>query len=237
MPPTARLIAVLVLAVGAAALPLGAWRQLGVLFALVALLATVARLPAKLMLVRMTGPLGFVFLASVGLLVLVPGDPLVRVGFLQVSDAGLLRFGSVLGRAIVALGAAVVLVTTTSFPELLHALREIRLPKVVTTALGLAYRLLYILVDEVERLQRAARSRNAGAGSARRRRVLVGVAAAGLARTFARGERTHRAMLARGYRGDLPTLSEQRWDRRSVVALVTLVTLVGVTTVSAYVGR
>ena len=66
------------------------------------------------------------------------------------------RFGFVLGRASVALTAAVVLVSTTSFPELLQALRQLRLPAVVTTALGLGYRLLYLLVDEIERLQRAA---------------------------------------------------------------------------------
>ncbi len=139
-----------------------------------------------------------------------------------------------LGRASVALGAAVVLVSTTSFPELLHALRELHLPHVVTASLGVGYRLLYILVDELERLQRAARSRNAGGGSAARRRVLVGITAAGLSRAFARGERTHRAMLARGYAGDMPTLSSQRWDRRSALVLAGLTVLVGAVLVGAH---
>jgi cobalt/nickel transport system permease protein len=105
----------------------------------------------------------------------------------------------------------------------------------VTTALGLGYRLLYLLVDEFERLQRAARSRNADSGATRRRRLLVGITAAGLARAFARGERTHRAMLARGFVGDLPSLAPKSWDFRTGLALVVLIVAVVATAVSAHV--
>lgn len=233
--PTVRVLATAVLAAGAAALPFGAWLPLAVLLLLVLVIARSARLPARQMVVRAAGPFVFVLAASAGLLVLVPGDPVLTIGVLEVTDQGADRFAFVLGRASVALGAAVVLVSTTSFPELLHALRELRLPHVVTASLGVGYRLLYILVDELERLQRAARSRNAGAGATTRRRVLVGITAAGLARAFSRGERTHRAMLARGYAGDMPSLSSQEWDRRSTVALAGLVLLVGLVLAGAHV--
>jgi cobalt ECF transporter T component CbiQ len=182
----------------------------------VVLLSRLAHLPLSRLIARMTGPLVFVFLVSVGLLVLVPGARIASVGWLVVTDAGLLRFTSALGRGAVALGAAVVLVSTTTFPELLHALRQLRLPRTVTTALGLAYRLFYTVVDEVERLQRTARSRNLGSGAARRRTMAAGIAAAALTRSLARAERTYRAMLARGYRGDLLSLSHTTWDARAI---------------------
>jgi cobalt/nickel transport system permease protein len=232
--PTARVLAAITIAVGTAALPLGAWGHLCVLAGLVALFAAAAHLPASLIVRRLAGPFVFVLAASTGLLFLVPGTPLIRVGPFGISDTGLQRFGFVLGRASVALTAAVVLVSTTSFPELLQALRQLRLPAVVTTALGLGYRLLYLLVDEFERLQRAARSRNADSGATRRRRLLVGITAAGLARAFARGERTHRAMLARGFVGDLPSLAPKSWDFRTGLALVVLIVAVVATAVSAH---
>lgn len=235
--PTARLVGTATLACGAALLPLGAWAALLVLFTVVVFLAGVARVPARAIVARMSGPFVFVLVASTGLLFLVPGEAVARIGAITVSDAGLERFGFVLGRATVALGAAVVLVSTTTFPQLLSAFRQLRLPAVVTTSLALAYRLIYLLVDEMERLQRAAKSRNAGAGAASRRRLLVGVTAAGLARAFARGERTHSAMLARGYRGEVVALESLQWSARQVALLAGLIVVVLATVISAHLLR
>ena len=235
--PTARVIGTVTLACGAALLPLGAWVALLVLFALVVFVAAAARLPAHAIIARMSGPFVFVLVASAGLLFLVSGNPVARIGPITISDTGLERFAFVLGRASVALGAAVVLVSTTTFPQLLGAFRQLHLPVVVTTSLAVAYRLIYLLVDEMERLQRAARSRNAGGGTASRRRLLIGVTAAGLSRAFARGERTHRAMLARGYRGEIVTLESVRWSPLQGALLAGLVVVVLTTVILAHMAR
>ena len=205
-PPTVRLVVTVIIALGAAVLPLGAWTQIGALGLLVLMLAAIARIRAAVFLRRLLAPLAFVALVSVAVLVLAPGAPRLTLGPLTLTDTGLLRFGSALGRAAVALGATVVLVSTTRFTQLLEALRQLRLPTVVTTSLGLAYRYLYVLTDEVERLRRAARSRNAAAGAAPRRRLLIGIAATSLRRSFDRSERIHHAMLGRGYTGHMPAL-------------------------------
>ncbi|MEJ2184917.1 MAG: cobalt ECF transporter T component CbiQ [Gemmatimonadota bacterium] len=223
--PTARVLGTVVVALAAALLPLGAWPQMAVLTLLVLIIALIARIPLAVLAARLGPPLGFVLLVSAAVPVLVPGTPVLRIGPLSVSDAGLLRFASVIGRALPALGAAVVLVSTLRFTELVQALRDLRLPDVVTTALGLAYRYLYILTDEVEQLLRAARSRNAGAGSATRRRLLVGITAASLSRSFARSERVQQAMLARGYRDAIPALRPRPMDPGSAFVLATLCVL------------
>jgi len=233
-PPVIRLLGTVVLAVGAAALPLGAWIQIASLAILVAALTAVARVPARVLAVRMSGPLAFAMLASVALLFLVPGETVLELGWLVVTDQGLLRFGSALGRSAVALGAAVVLVSTTGFPDLVLALRQLRLPKAVTASLGLSYRLLYILTDEVERMKRAALSRNAGGGERKWRRLLMALAAAALGRSLARGERTYRAMLARGFRGEIPSLRSYRVSVQTVVLLGLLFVTVASITLSAY---
>ncbi len=217
--PSARLGIVLVVAVAAASLPLGAWLQMGILLLLVLVLAAAAGMKPQTLALRSSGPLLFVLLASTALLFLVPGETAARLGPLTVTDQGLLRFGSVLGRALPAIGAAVLLVSTTRFPEVVEALRALRFPLVVTSSLGLAYRFLYLLIDELERLRRAAESRNAGGGTTRRRRISAGFAATAVVRTFARSERTHRAMRARGYEGRLPTLHPHPLDRRSGLVL------------------
>lgn len=224
--PVVRVLGTVILALGAALLPLGAWAQMAALGLLVLGLATLARLRPGAFLARFLPPFGFVLLVSVAILALAPGEVVVRVGPLGITDAGLLRFGSAAGRAAVAIGAAVVLVSTTSFPELVRALQALRLPEVVTTSLGLAYRYLYVLTDEVARLRRAARSRNAGEGSASRRQLLTGIAAAAFQRSFARSERVYQAMLSRGYTGAMPSLRAPRRAGHPVVDVVVLGVLV-----------
>lgn len=232
--PPARLLAMVTVALGTAVLPIGAWPQMAALLVLVLAFAAAARIPAAAFARRLAGPLALVLLGSCAVLVLAPGEPVWALGPVHLTDAGLVRFGSVLGRATPALGAAVVLVSTLRFPELLEALRRLRLPSAVTTALGLSYRLLYTLTDEIERLRRAARSRNAGYGAASRRRTTTGIAAASLVRSYARSERVHRAMLARGYSGALPPLRAQPMDGRSVGALVAVGAIVLVVVSTAW---
>jgi cobalt/nickel transport system permease protein len=229
--PEERLAGTVLVALAAALLPLGAWPQLAALGAIVLGFAALARLRPGDFIRRAAPPLLFVFLVSVAILFLAPGETVARAGPLRVTDAGLLRFGSALGRAAVALGAAVILVSTTRFTELVEALRAARMPAVVTQSLGLAYRFLYTLTDEVERLRRAARSRNAGNGTAPRRRLLLGITAAVLHRSFERSERVHQAMLARGYAGRIPSLHPRPRVGRPVLEVaglsVFLVVVVG----------
>lgn len=231
--PTVRLIGTVVLALGAALLPLGAWPQMVVLGLVVLVLTALARIRPVPFLARLALPLGFVVLVSAALLVLSPGETVARWGMLAVTDEGLVRFASAIGRAAIALGAAVILVATTPFPDVVRALRQLRLPEVVTTSLGLAYRYLYLLIDEVGRLRRAGASRNAAGGAVSRRRLLVGVTAAALQRSFARSERVYEAMLSRGYSGRMPSLDEPHGAGRPILELGTLTVVVGLVVGSA----
>lgn len=234
LPSVVRLLGTAAIALGASLLPVGAWFHLLAMALLAGALCLAARIPVRALLVRLSAPFAFVFFASVAVMFLAPGDTVVAFGPLSVTDAGLGRFGSVLGRAAVALTAAVVLVSTTRFHELVHALNALRLPRAVTVSLGLAYRLLYVTVDEVERIQRAARSRNAGAGAAKRRQLLVGIVGAVMRRSLVRSEHTHRAMVARGFRGDFVGLYGPVLDGRSVLVLALLILVVASVTVSAH---
>lgn len=232
--PVTRLLGAVCIALGAAILPLGSWPQMAGLAALVVGLVAAARIPPLAFLTRLTPPLAFVLAVSGAILFLAPGRAVATVGPLTITDAGVLRVGSVLGRSAVALGAAVILVSTTSFSEVLVALRSLRLPEAITTSLGLAYRFLYMLNDEVERLRRAARSRNAAAGAAPRRRLLMGITAAVLQRSFARSEQVHRAMLARGYAGHLVPLQSHTEGRYPHLELALFALLVAAISGSAF---
>lgn len=231
--PHVRLLGTVVLAVGAAVVPPGAWPQLAALGLLVLALAALGRIGPGPFLVRFAPPFTFVILVSAAVLVLAPGEVVGRLGPLRVTDAGVLRFGSVAGRAAVGLGAAVILVCTTSFPDIVRALRTLRLPDVVTTSLALAYHYLFLLTDEAARLRRAARSRNAADGAVPRRRLLVGITAVAFHRSLARSERVYQAMSSRGYTGRIPSLMAVAPSRRPAIEVGGLAVVVAVILASA----
>jgi cobalt/nickel transport system permease protein len=130
-----------------------------------------------------------------------------------ITDAGLLRFVSILVRSYLSVQAAVLLATTTPFPDLLWSVRALRVPRILVAVGGFLYRYLFVLADEAQRLMRAREARSAapegqgGRGLAWRARVTGSMAGTLFIRSYERSERIYGAMLARGYDGEVRTLS------------------------------
>lgn len=148
---------------------------------------------------------------------------------IRVSAAGLERFLSIGIRSWLSLQTAIILAATTPFPDLLLALRFLRAPRVLVGVIGLMWRYLFVLVDEVFRMTRARTARS-GVGSGANRYVggsigwrarVTGSMAGGLfLRSIERGERTYQAMLSRGYDGEIRSLPTAPLERSDVVLLV-----------------
>ncbi len=127
---------------------------------------------------------------------------LIRVGTLGISG-GWLSCASILLRAMLTAGAALILVGVTGFTPLCHALRRLGVPQPFVVQLLFLHRYLYVLIEEARQLSRARRLRSFG-------RRGLGIRNSGpilgnlLLRTWERAERIHLAMLARGFRGEFP---------------------------------
>ena len=139
--------------------------------------------------------------------------PLPPGGQVVYSPEGLGRFASIAVRSWIAVQAAVILAATTRFPDLLLALRQLKVPALFVAVIGLLWRYLFVIGDEAARMLRARSSRSATApGSLRaggtlywRAKVAGGMAGSLFVRSLERGERVHAAMLSRGHTGELPT--------------------------------
>ena len=107
-------------------------------------------------------------------------------------------------RCLVAFLAGLWLIHVLPFRELLVVLRRSRCPVVFIAMLGFMYRYVFILWDELRRLRNARDARDFGGGSLLRRwstgAEMIGLL---LLRAMERAERTHRAMLARGWDGSV----------------------------------
>jgi cobalt/nickel transport system permease protein len=205
--------------------PMGAWPVYVLLLAVVLSASILAELGPAFVLRRAWVALPFA-LAALPLLVTVQGTPLltIRVGpwLLAVSVAGLERFVSIALKSWLSVQMAILLTASTPLPDLLVALRALRLPKLLVAILGLMWRYLAVLGDEAMRMIRArearsgSRNERSGGTLGWRARVTGAMAGTLFLRGYERSERIYDAMLARGYDGTIrsfplrPVPSRQR---------------------------
>lgn len=151
--------------------------------------------------------------------------------------AGLLRLLSITLKSWLSVQAAVLLAATTRLPDLLVALRAIRVPRLLVSVIGLMWRYMFVLVEEAARLLRARQSRSSISGEGGRRtggslvwraKVAGGMAGGLFLRSIERSERVYAAMLSRGYDGTPRTLPQPPIRRRDwlVLALGMLLLLI-----------
>jgi len=226
--PRVKLVVTMLFIVSNLLLPDGAWLAFLAAGGFLLLGARLAHLPPGYLLRRSVLALPFA-LAAVTVLFSQTGQPLwaFRLGAwtLAVSDAGLLRFASILARSLLSVQMAILLTVTTSFPDLMHGLRHLRVPGVLVAIIGFMYRYLFVLADEASRLlrARAARSAAPAAGQAGgsviwRARVAGSMVGQLFLRSYERNERVYNAMLARGYRGHLLTMNPHVMTARDWLA-------------------
>ena len=197
-------------------LPDGAWLAFGLAWLLLLYCNWLSGLGPGFTLKRSFVALPFA-LAALTAIFSIPGQPLAhwQLGGLTLvpTDAGLLRFASVVVRSWLSVQMAILLVAVTAFPDIIHALGHLHLPAILVTIIAFLYRYLFVLTDEVLRLLRARQARSAGRPGVRaggslgwRARVAGNMAGQLFLRSYERSDRIYNAMLSRGYRGQLQTM-------------------------------
>ncbi len=152
------------------------------------------------------------FAAMVGLFnPLLDRAPMLVAGALEIS-AGWISFASILLRFALTVGAALVLVAGTGVHALAAALGQLGVPQVFTAQLLFLYRYAFVLGGEAARLTTARALRACGRPT---RLAEYGVLAGQLLlRSFDRAQRVHRAMIARGFDGELRAARAAAWSAR-----------------------
>ena len=215
--PRVKVVVTVLFIVSNVLLPDGAWLAFLLSWGLVLLANALAKLELTYVFKRSFVALPFA-LAAVTLIFTIPGHPLLTLTLgswqLTATDAGLIRFVSIVIRSWLSVQMAILLVATTQFPDLMHALRHLRVPALLVAIVSFMYRYLFVLADEALRLLRARDSRSAylpsyksGGTVAWRARVVGNMAGQLFVRSFERSDRVYNAMVARGYTGHFLTLN------------------------------
>ena len=135
-------------------------------------------------------------------------EPIAAVGGFAITG-GWLSFASILVRFILTVSAALVLVACTGMNRLCAGLERMGLPRVFAVQLLFLYRYLFVIVAEGSRMLRSMELRSAGPASMGLR-VYGSLVGHLLLRSMARADRIYRAMVARGFDGQIRILLESR---------------------------
>jgi cobalt/nickel transport system permease protein len=199
----------------------GGWVFFGIQAVLLGLLTLLSGVGLVLVYKRAAVAIPF-SLAALTVAFSTPGNPVLSLGVPSgqwvVTDTGLVRFLSILIRSYLSVQSAVILAAATPFPDLLWAMRSLRIPKVMVAIGSFLYRYLFVLADEAHRLMRAREARSVvpdtyassqkrpGGSLLWRAQVTGSMAGTLFIRSYERSERIYSAMLARGYDGDVRSL-------------------------------
>lgn len=120
---------------------------------------------------------------------------------------GWLSFLSIVLKFMLTISAALLLIATTSFTGVCHALQRLGVPEVFTSQLLFLYRYIFVLMEETMKILRARDMRSFGK-KGRGIRVFVNLAGVLFLRTMERAERIYKAMLARGFNGKISSVKK-----------------------------
>ena len=125
-------------------------------------------------------------------------------------SGGWVSFLSIMLKFFLTITSALLLIATTSFPALCHALQKFGIPDIFISQLLFLYRYIFVLVEEAMKVVRARDMRafgTTGKGMA----VFTGIVGTLFLRTIERAERIYQAMLSRGFSGSLHTTRQYRF--------------------------
>ena len=156
--------------------------------------------------------------------IVTPGRVVLSLGHwwfgqqIGVTAQGLGAGGLIVTRVAVSISLVVLLTLTTPWNRLLAALRALLVPRIFVAVLGMCYRYIFYLLNAVTDMYTARKARSVGGavrargpqGSRSGRSFVAATAGALFGKANALSEEVHMAMTARGYTGNVSTISQRR---------------------------
>ncbi|HEX8924371.1 MAG TPA: cobalt ECF transporter T component CbiQ [Terriglobales bacterium] len=191
-------------------------------FAAIAVILAIASRVSLLELAKRVWVAVFAFTAVIALpaIFITPGNVVWRAPLLgwSVTEQGLRGAALLISRVETASTLTVLLVLCTPWMRVLRALRALHVPLELVVVLGMTYRYIFLLMESAREMFEARRSRTIGQLPASQRRHMAASAAGVLLqRTVELSGEVHMAMLARGFRGEVYVLEEERMRPKDVV--------------------
>lgn len=134
-----------------------------------------------------------------------------------ITRQGLEGVGQLTARVINSLSLSFLVIYTTPFPEIIRALKCLRVPDLFLMIITLSYKYIFIFVNIIEDIYLAKKSRIVEAHAAETRNWVAGRMAFLFRKTRSRCEEIFNAMLARGFSGDIMFYANGKMSRKDFI--------------------
>jgi cobalt/nickel transport system permease protein len=190
-------------------------------------MALLARLPVKQVLARLVPVNLFIIFLWFFLPFTLQGKPLFSVGPLVGTHEGVLYAARISIKSNTIMAVLIALVASTPLLTLGHAMHDLKIPKKLVHLFFFTYRYIDVIHKEYLRLVNAMKVRGfrpkTNMHTYRTFAYLVGML---LVRSSDRADRVHSAMLCRGFRGNLYSLSAFSLRACDVISLILMLVLI-----------
>lgn len=130
-------------------------------------------------------------------------------------------------RVAVSVSAALLFSLTTKWHDIFRAMRLIRVPQAFVLIFSMSFRYIQLLLRTFEEMHLAKKSRTIFVKKYRDEHKWVGFSMATLfSKSLKMSDDIHRAMISRGYNGEMKTLSPNNWTRTDYLWLTLSLALV-----------
>ncbi|MCF7826966.1 MAG: energy-coupling factor transporter transmembrane protein EcfT [Candidatus Marinimicrobia bacterium] len=158
---------------------------------------------AIMVLITLSSSVPFSFLLSRSALVLPFSVLIVFVNYVS----GNFSFAQMIEttvKSLLSIFTLLLLTSTTPFHEILKQLSRWGTPRLFIIILSFMYRYFFLLMGEIEALERAVHMRHSSVSGWKRIRVYTNMIGMLLVRSYERAEHVYQAMQMRGFTGDFP---------------------------------
>ena len=191
------------------------------LLILIVLLCVGASIPLSYLMIRSAVIIPFSLFAALTLAFSARFSGAIWEGMgLELTIEGLNRGAALILRSFAAVSFMILLINTTPFDQLLRAFRWMKAPGLFILLLSFFYRYLYLLWDERERMQRARDMRYFGGRWPQQLALTGNLAASLFLRSYERADRVQKAMLSRGWDGNIGSSSGRAWETKDLTVLL-----------------
>ena len=144
---------------------------------------------------------------------------------LTITYDGLIIFWNVLIKAYLSILCMILLTATTKFSNLLKALQNLRCPQLIIMIISFMYRYIFLITDELMKMQQAKDSRSIANSNWLRTKTNASMLGTLFIRSYERAESVYLAMQARGFSGDIRILNNFCLKNKDLAFLLVIIIL------------
>jgi len=179
---------------------------------LITILVLLSKIPLQFFLRRSLNIIPFVLLISFFIPFIKEGKVAGGYSFgtlkLTVTYDGLMIFWNILIKAYLSILCMILVMVSTGFTDFLKALEKIKFPQLITMILSFMYRYIFVVEDELMKMQQAKEARSVGGSRWFHAKALANMLGVLFIRTYERAEAVYLAMCCRGFNGKIQTIND-----------------------------